>query len=318
MWGKPLTPTVRANQKDTYFTSTLRSKIQDVFHLLKGQRFVNTHPDEIAVTAKALYYLFTTVIGARTLGEEYVDLWYVNRLGKRLPKFLSRAVFSVSFVVLPYVVTRIVRKIKSKGDTSKDWVSKLLTSYPNLLDTIMNIHIALFYFQGLFYSILKRIFGLRYVFGHNKDPQKLQKTGNYTVLGGIMLFQFLVKFLLWVKQETDERSKSDEDKQNLQQQAKSLETFYKLKQLEHVQSLLDSDEKLQLKVRVDLADPTQLPYIPETSRSCMLCLSPMVDPSAANCGHTFCWECIVDWVREHPECPLCRQLCLEQNLLPLR
>lgn len=298
--------------------STIQSKILDVFHLLKGQRFVNTHPEEIAVTAKALYYVLTTVIGARTLGEEYVDLVYVNRLGKRLTKLYSRVLFTASFVILPYIVTRVVRKIKSTSDSSKDWATRILTSYPNLLDTIMNIHIALFYFQGLFYSISKRIFGLRYVFGHNKDPQKLLKTGNYTLLGSVMLFQFLVKFLIWVKQETDERNKTDEEKQQLQSQTQSHETFYKLEQLERLQEQLKTDEKLNEKVQIDLNDSKELPYIPEASRSCMLCLSPMVDPSAANCGHMFCWECIVDWVREHPECPLCRQLCLEQNLLPLR
>lgn len=226
--------------------------------------------------------------------------------------------FTGSFVLLPYIITRVVRKIKSKSDTSKDWITKLLTSYPNLLDTIMNIHIALFYFQGLFYSISKRFFGLRYVFGHNKDAQQLQRTGNYTLLGSVMLVQFLVKFLLWVKQETDERSKTHEEKQKLQKQEESHETFYKVEQLERLHEQFEEDGKLNQKVQIDLSDASQLPYIPETPRSCMLCLSPMVDPSAANCGHMFCWECIVDWVREHPECPLCRQLCLEQNLLPLR
>lgn len=247
-----------------------------------------------------------------------MDLMYVNRLGKRFPRLYSRIFFTASFVILPYFVTRIVRKIKSKSEISKDWLTKLLASYPNLLDTIMNVHIALFYFQGLFYSISKRVFGLRYVFGHNKDPQKLQETGNYTVLGGIMLIQFLVKFLIWVKQETDDKSKSEDEKQKLQKQTESHETFYKLEQLEHLHEYIEADERLQKKVKIDLSDSEQLPYIPDASRSCMLCLSPMIDPSAANCGHMFCWECIVDWVREHPECPLCRQLCLEQNLLPLR
>lgn len=243
---------------------------------------------------------------------------YVNRQGKRFPKIHSRLLFTASFVILPYLVTRVVRRVKSKTDSTKDWLSRILTSYPNLLDTIMNIHVALFYFQGLYYSILKRLFGMRYVFGHNKDPQKLQKTGNYTVLGGVMLVQFLVKFLVWVKQETDQRSKSEEEKHKIEKQSQSHETFYKLDQLENLQKQVSANLKLQKKVQVDLSDEIQLPYIPEASRSCMLCLSPMVDPSAANCGHMFCWECIVDWVREHPECPLCRQVCLEQNLLPLR
>lgn len=311
---------MRANQKDSYFTSSLRSQIQHAVQIFKGQRFVNLHPEEITVFAKALYYLITTVIGARTLGEEYVDIMYVTRLGKRLPRLLSRFSFALSFVVLPYFVSRTVRKWRSNVSDEKKstWLGTMLTSYPALLDTIMNIHIALFYFEGLFYSISKRLFGLRYAFGHHKDPKKLQRTGNYSVLGAIMMVQFAVKLLLKVKEYTDEKGQSELEKELSAQQNNSHSTFFRVKQLQNLHDYIEQHEEVLKKVVVDLSDPLQLPYIPEASRSCMLCLSPMVDPSLANCGHMFCWECIVDWVREHPECPLCRQVCLEQNLLPLR
>lgn len=306
---------MRANQKDSYFTSSLRSQLQEVLQASKGQKLVNSHPEEITVFAKALYYVITTVVGARTLGEEYVDIMYVTRLGKRLPKVVPRLLFATSFVVLPYFVTRFVRKWKSKNeDEKKSWLGKLLTSYPTLLDTILNLHIALFYFEGLFYSISKRVFGLRYAFGHNKDANKLQRTGNYSVLGGIIMLQFAVKLLLKLKLHSDDRGRSDQEKALSEKQNRSHSTFYRLSQLQGLQELISE----KLKLNIDLSDPNQLPYIPSASRSCMLCLSPMVNPSAANCGHMFCWECIVDWVREHPECPLCRQVCLEQNLLPLR
>lgn len=314
MWGALLTRPVRANQKDSYFSSSFQSQITDVLHIFKGQKFVNTHPEEIAVAAKSLYFALTTLIGARTLGEEYVDIMYVSRLGKRFPKFLQKLGFLLSYVLVPYVITRIMRKLKSKEeDKKKGWLLELLTSYPKLLDTFMNLHVAVFYFQGLFYLISKRLFGMRYVFGHGKDPKKLQQTGNYSVLGGIILVQFAMKFLLKVKEYSDSQHKSDLEKQELHEQHSSHETYYKLEQLEKLKVRFDEES-----INVDLSDPAQLPYIPETSRNCMLCLSPMVDPSAANCGHMFCWECIVDWVREHPECPLCRQVCLEQNLLPLK
>ena len=85
-----------------------------------------------------------------------------------------------------------------------------------------------------------------------------------------------------------------------------------------INQLSQLSENYSAEYIIDLSDEKQLPYLPEASRSCMLCLSPMVNPSAANCGHLFCWDCIVDWIREHPECPLCRQQCLEQHLLPLK
>lgn len=292
----------------------------DALSIFKGQRFVNLHPEEIGVATKLIYFFLTTLIGARTLGEEYVDLMYVNRSGKRLSKLLPRIGFILLYAVLPYIFTRLVKKLKTKlssDDSKKEtWYSQLLTSYPKLLDTLINIHVAVFYFEGSFYSISKRIFGLRYVFGHNKDPKKLLRTGNYSALGVIILLQFAIKLLIRLKEYSDERNQSDEEKDATKAEAKSFDVFRKVQQLENLRQHFDED--LEDVVNIDLSDPKQLPYLPESARSCMLCLSPMVNPCAANCGHMFCWDCIVDWTRQHPECPLCRQVCLEQNLLPLR
>lgn len=316
---------VRAHQKDTYFESSYRSQVQDVLHIFKGQRFINTHPEEITVAAKTLYLVLTTLIGARTLGEEYVDLIYVNRTGKRFPKLIPKLGFILSYALLPYLFTRLVRKFKPKDDENdkqkkkdiKYSLLRFLSSYTKILDTLMNLHIAIFYFKGEFYSISKRIFGLRYAFGHNKDPKKLkQARGDYSLLGGIILLQFFVKSLIKFKTFLDDKNRENEGAN--EQNDNQTNAISKISQLEKIRDNVTSNEKLYKKFNIDLSNANHLPYLPENSRVCMLCLSPMVNPSAALCGHIFCWDCIVDWVREHPECPLCRQQCLEQNLLPLK
>lgn len=301
--------------------------MQEVLHIFKGSRFINTHPEEITVAAKAFYLSLTTLLAKRTLGEEYVDLIYVNRKGTRFPKILLRLGFILSYAVLPYFITKFIRKLglsRSEQDNededsdNEDTEFKLTWSmYPKILDVIMNFHIAIFYFQGEFYSISKRIFGLRYAFGHNKDPKKLAKSGNYSFLGGIILVQFLVKSILKLKNYNDaqrEKSKLQRKGSNLDSSAAFSNKFTKFSQLKKVAQVVNKRKDLQ----IELSNPEDLPYIPENSRTCMLCLTEMTNPAAANCGHFFCWTCIVDWIREHPECPLCRQLCVELNLLPLR
>lgn len=285
---------------------------------MKGQRWVNTSLEELIVLAKAVYLLVTTVIGARTLGEEYVDIMHVNRLGTRKPTKSTRLLFAGSYVILPYILSRIVRKLRSYREEDRSWLGDFLSSYTGIIDTLNNIHVALFYFQGLFYSLSKTFSGMRYVFGHNKDPSKFQKTGNYTVLGGIILLQFAVKMFIKIKEYPEKRNFVDELEEKLPRKKGFVDNIDTLQQLTEAQEVIKGNDAVAQRVMVDLADPTQLLYVPENSRNCMLCLSLMVNPAAANCGHMFCWECIVGWVREHPECPLCRQVCMEQNLLPLR
>ncbi|KAK6462496.1 Pex12 amino terminal region-domain-containing protein [Scheffersomyces coipomensis] len=303
---------VRAHQKDAYFESSYRTQLNEILQLFKGQRFVNSYPEEITIVAKALYLGLTTLIGARTLGEEYVDLIYVNRSGKKIPKLLPRLGFILSYAILPYLISKIVKKFKYKEQDEKDtsvWV-KLMSSYFKVLDTFLNIHIAVFYFSGEFYSLSKRLFGLRYAFGHNKDINSVKATGNYSLLGGVIILQFIIKGLIKLKAYNDEQSKEDRlDKEQVDKDWKRISDIDELKDISE-----DSENNFD----IDLSDPKQLPYLPESSRTCMLCLSPMVNPSAANCGHLFCWDCILDWLKDHPECPLCRQQCLQQHLLPLK
>lgn len=289
--------------------------MQSILQSFKGQRFINTYGSEITVGSKALYLFLTTVLGSRTLGEEYVDLIYVVKLGKRLPRLFSRLGFVLSYALIPYFISKAVHKIKLTYDNPDSnrkapFLIDFFSNYKNLLDIIMNLHIALFYFNGKFYSISKRIFGLRYALGHNKDLNELKKIGNYSILGIIILFQFFIKGMIKLSQYNAYLNKQKQSKNLLLQQDEN-EGACQIKSIDQL-------KEIEFQDTIDLSNPNVLPYIPEDSRDCMFCVSAMENPTAALCGHIFCWQCITDWLRENTECPLCRQQCLEQNLLPLR
>ena len=45
-------------------------------------------------------------------------------------------------------------------------------------------------------------------------------------------------------------------------------------------------------------DVTAIPTELRASRNCTLCLEERTDSCATECGHLFCWNCIVGWGRE--------------------
>lgn len=314
---------VRAHQKDSYFESVMRSKLLEVTQIFTGQRYVHTHPEELTVAAKALYFAITTLTGSRTLGEEYADLFYVTRSGKKLPKLAQRVGFVLSYAILPYFVTRIVRRYFKKYDQDEDeneddsgeqegkaktWTSVLSRlSYTKVLNSLMSLHLAIFYLKGSYYNISKRFFGLRYSFGRKVNKNETASNGGYELLGGLILAQLAFKFSKVIKDIyfTNPRT------QNLNIDEKHHE--------HHKNRISSIPHRSSSSVpQIDLSNPDHLPYIPSASRNCMLCLDPMKNPCCASCGHVFCWTCISSWARENTECPLCRQDLTEQSLLPLR
>ena len=40
--------------------------------------------------------------------------------------------------------------------------------------------------------------------------------------------------------------------------------------------------------------------------NCTICLTPPTDQFMAKCGHGFCNSCILTWVTQHDDCPICR------------
>ena len=56
----------------------------------------------------------------------------------------------------------------------------------------------------------------------------------------------------------------------------------------------------------------QLPRDNSTERvydeeACPICLGPHVNKSRPDCGHVFCYQCLVDWCQIKLECPVCKQ-----------
>ncbi|GAV48172.1 hypothetical protein ZYGR_0I04690 [Zygosaccharomyces rouxii] len=305
---------VQAHQKDDQIESILSGKIEEVVKSLKGQLYLNEHPKEISIAVKLLYLSITTLIGNRTLGEEYVDLIYINNRGNRLVQRYKKLLFILTYTLGPYLGSKILKRWSKSQEESEDHDEKKI-SWKDISNTLLNVHMMIFYFKGAYYDIFKRVFGLRYAIGHKVEDEesKFRQTSSnsYKILGYFLLFQSVFKGVPAILQQL---------KSLLGQTSKSLSNLESEKHLKggRDQSEIKGVPNDSQISHINLEDPSQLPFIPSASRNCILCLNEMTDPSCPPCGHLFCWACIMNWCKEREECPLCRQRCLRQQILPLR
>lgn len=292
---------VRSHQKDSYYETYLHSLLSDAVKSVRGTRLAMKKNELLLALAKIAYLGLTTLAGARTLGEEYVDLVYTDPQN-RLAGFSQKMGFVLGYGAVPYLISQVLGLLRKNHDLDQETIlEKGLAG----LNKLWELNLAIFYLFGNYYNLSKRIFGLRYLYGHgvSAEEQKHQKRMSlgYRVLGSLMLMKFagsvlgfgadqLNAYLIKLEKKTEKHAK---------QTGKNV--------IYNVRSARNDGES------IELSDLRKLPYM--SSRSCMLCLETMKDPACLGCGHVGCYGCIMDWLSEHNDCPMCRRAVENQVVL---
>lgn len=352
---------LRVHQKDAYITAQLSSEASNVLRTLMGARFAHKYSGTTSMLSELGYLCLTTLLGNRTLGEEYCDVIQVSSASRSLPLpgLIQRLSYIISVTLTPWALSHSLpalrRRLRSKLEHNttrqrarlkpaeepsrslrlQEYILRHLDVLTSL-SPIYAISLIAFYFTGSYYHIAKRLTSLRYVFTKRLGPHE-QREG-YEVLGVLLVLQIVVQSILHVREtffppgaslgpaaptaaivgpgiELPVNSSSSDPTAHPQPQ-------------ELPPGLAaNTSTPILTEPRIELSDPSVLAFIGgsadsasemEQQRKCTLCLEPYKDPSVTTCGHVFCWECVMDWVKEKAECPLCRQSISPQKVLPLR
>jgi peroxin-10 len=340
---------IRSHQKDSYFQGVLLNHLSDLLRNLYGSRFLHNYTNEARTFSELLYLGLTTLIGNRTLGEEYCDIIQIEDDTFKLPSIFRRASYILTSILLPYSLTKILPSFRSRIRTKLEANLRKLTrkqqqkslSYRfqsyilTHLSTITSpspihaITLTVFYFSGAYYELSKRLVGLRYIFTKRIAPSE-QRVG-YEVLGVLLMLQMSVQTYLHLNTTFSSAAAStaagssavlDNGVEIPLDAPSSTELLYPSTTANaHSMTSISKNTHTPLAkgARFDLSDEKTMSWIKgEQNRKCTLCLEELKDPSVLGCGHVFCWSCIGEWVREKPECPLCRRDILLQHILPLR
>ncbi|KAI0404241.1 Pex12 amino terminal region-domain-containing protein [Xylaria palmicola] len=402
---------IRAHQKDAYFQGLLTNQLTDLHRRLLGARSAHAWSTESRTLADLLYLCLTTLIGNRTLGEEYCGLVQVEASpppspsspgqGRRLPSIQRRAAYIAGSILLPYGLARLLPALRArirarlqrnlaraearaaqpssppppgakpsnlKGGKGRPatqaWSYRLqayLLAHLSTLTSPAPVHalsLALFYFSGSYYELAKRLTGLRYIFtsraqaggGPSAGGEASADRAGYELLGVLLVVQMSVQAYLHVRSTLASFSTSPQlalrERSaagghggsldvSLDEHAYSANNAILLTEMGTPGTGAGPASRVDVAAvmhtpppttaggdggaRYDLADEGAMRWIKGVQqRKCTLCLEELKDPAATQCGHVFCWACIGDWVREKPECPLCRREAMVQHILPLR
>ncbi|OIW34897.1 hypothetical protein CONLIGDRAFT_626945 [Coniochaeta ligniaria NRRL 30616] len=373
---------IRAHQKDAYFQGLLTNQLTDLIRRLRGARSAHAWTSEARTAADLLYLSLTTLPGNRTLGEEYCDLVQVEapsplpESGPLLPSLPKRAALIASSTLLPYLASLLLPRLRtrlrshlqsrlstlarhgapSSTKTTTYRLQRYLLAHLTPLTSgthLQALTLAIFYFSGAYYTLSKRLIGLRYVFTTRSRAPDPSSGGagdrvGYEVLGVLLVVQMAVRAWLHLRAVLSaggteaelEAEAAIRERAGLfrggagadvslddNAYASNTELLPPTGGMGQQRSLGEIGVTTHTPVvrggagpRFDLGrDEKVMGWIRgRQQRNCTLCLEGLKDPAATQCGHVFCWQCIGDWVREKPECPLCRREALVQHILPLR
>ncbi|XP_034655227.1 peroxisome biogenesis factor 10 [Drosophila subobscura] len=284
---------VRSVQKDARYTNELAEDFSDVLRLTGPRNWIKFN-QMCKLLAELSYHGFASVNNLQTLGEEYTGIIQVDGNYKQIPSRLMQLLAIVLEFGGDALFLRLMQKLdlyiashEEIRPEAKLQLKKLIHRLKQSPGYVKALHKSLFYLNSSKYQLSKRTTGINYVLIRHWLQPEFSLYG-YKILGVITFLQVTVSLAI---------SSWDAWREHKRQQLESLKQTGKrfLQRATSVKSQTDGD-----------------------APQCILCLEPRTNCSLTPCGHIFCWSCILEWLEERDECPLCRESLKKSQVIQLQ
>jgi len=223
---------------------------------------------------------------------------------------LARAVLVLLSVVPSYLLGKWGNAL---NNTSHPERAKWFKTIPTALEVAAELNMAFFYLRGTYYDPVKRLMGIQHISSFREDPHT--RPPSYSLLGVLIAVRLLYRLKQNLPSLASPRVANvdveTQENQDIFLDGDCISSFLTRENPEGEPARpAEEDERTAL-------DIAAIPGGLRASRNCTLCLEERTDSCVTECGHLFCWSCIVGWGREKAECPLCRQSLVLSRLLPI-
>ncbi|KAK0246377.1 Pex12 amino terminal region-domain-containing protein [Armillaria nabsnona] len=308
---------IRAHQRDLYHVSSLREQTDTVLRSWLGTRWLTRRDREVDFFVKFVYYGMTVGRGIQTLGEEYTNIWqYSASTGLSPPSQWLRLALILIPTIPPYLLSRATELVSMSNHPT---LASILKGLPSKLGVLTEVNLAIFYVSATYYSLVKRILRIKHLSSIPDNPNI--QPPSYSLLGILLGIRLLHRLVTTLKQRYAEEPSAKKGKEPASTSTlSSRESFLDDRAVSTLIAPTDPEADASTPTEDDRGTALDISSIPDAlraGRNCTLCLEERTYSCATECGHLFCWTCIIGWGREKAECPLCRQSLNLSHLLPI-